>query len=551
MTLLLRIAIVASAISMLACSIEKESATTVSREDALALITSANIKTHLAYLADDALEGREAGKAGYDLAASYVAEQLANMGVESAGNEGWYQAVPLRTYKIDIESATLIVHRDDGDESLRYRDDFAMGPDALRETDSIRAGVVYAGYGVHAPEFAYSDYDGLDVNGKIIAVFRGAPKSIEGQERAYYASTRVKLQEAISRGAVGYISLRSRKAEKQRSWEESKKTFGKTPSMTWVNDLGEAAGYFPEIRGNAFLSMEAADSLFGVSPISYSQALDAAEAATPASADLGVEITLSRNTEHSSADSANVIGLVRGTDPDLADEYVIYSAHLDHVGIRGDEDEDDRIHNGAYDNAMGIALMLETARAIAAAPPKRSVLFIAVTAEEKGLLGSDFFANNPTVPLHSLVANINLDMPLFLFPVADVVAFGSQHSTLQSIVEDAANAEGFAFSPDPLPEENLFIRSDQFSFVRQGIPAVYLIPGFTSQDDAIDGEAVFRDHLENHYHEASDDLTRPVDWDSALRFARAHTRIGFAVGDAAQRTTWNEGNFFGERYAQK
>ena len=181
------------------------------------------------------------------------------------------------------------------------------------------------------------------------------------------------------------------------------------------------------------------------------------------------------------------------------------------------------------------------------APPKRSVMFIALTAEESGLLGSDFFVHNPTVPIDALVANINLDMPLFLYPVADLVAFGSQHSSLQGVVETAAIDEGFFFSADPLPEENLFMRSDQYSFVRRGVPAVYLIPGFNSTDDAIDGEALYRDHLKNHYHKPSDDMSRPIHWASAVRFARAHTRMGYAVAAAPQRPSWNEDSLFGDR----
>jgi Zn-dependent M28 family amino/carboxypeptidase len=199
---------------------------------------------------------------------------------------------------------------------------------------------------------------------------------------------------------------------------------------------------------------------------------------------------------------------------------------------------------------MGVALMLETARAIAAAPPKRSVLFIALTAEESGLLGSDFFVNNPTVPIDAIVANINLDMPLFLYPLADLVAFGSQHSSLQSDAESAAADEGFVFSPDPMPEELLFVRSDQYSFVRFGIPAVFLVPGFNSTNADMDGGALTRDHIKNHYHEPSDDMTRPVDWESAVRFARAHTRIGYSVANTERRPTWNEGDFFGELFGR-
>jgi len=373
---------------------------------------------------------------------------------------------------------------------------------------------------------------------------------LDGDAGSHYSSGRTKAEETVARGAVGIIFLRLRKAEERKAWDEIKKQFGKRPSTTWVSEDGRAARYYPEIRGAAWLNIESSERLFGLSPMSYAEAHEASLGDVPRSANLGVEVSMSVRSEHSELTSPNVIGVVRGSDPELAKEYVVYTAHLDHVGVIPDDEGGDSIYNGMYDNAMGVALMLETARAIAAAPPKRSVLFIALTGEESGLLGSDYYANNPTVPIDALVTNINLDMPLFLFPVADLIAFGSQHTSLQTIAEAAAADEGFVFSPDPIPEEHLFVRSDQYSFVRFGVPAVYLVPGFTSKNADLDGEALFRDHIENHYHEPSDDMTRPVDWDSAVRFARAHTRIGYTVANAAERPTWNEGDFFNGRFAR-
>ncbi len=264
---------------------------------------------------------------------------------------------------------------------------------------------------------------------------------------------------------------------------------------------------------------------------------------------LGFELTMARETRLDRATSPNVIGIVRGTDPALADEYVVYSAHLDHEGI-GAEVNGDSIYNGAYDNAMGVSLLIEAARVFAASPPRRSVLFIAVTGEERGLLGSDYFAHYPTVPSESMVANVNLDMPLFLYPLADIIAFGAEHSSLESTIRDAIVEEGFELTLDPMPEENLFIRSDQYSFVKRGIPATFLVPGFASTDPDIDGKAMVEEHRMQHYHRPSDDMSRPFHWDSALRFARANVLIGAAVGDADERPTWNEGDFFGEKFGR-
>jgi len=517
-------------------------------DEALNLITVEQLEAHVRFLGSDALLGRDAAEAGYGIAAQYVAERLGSMGVESAGSDGWFQSVPLRRYSIAEGSADFVVHRGGEAAALTYRDDYSMFPDPVRETNEVRAELVYVGHGVHAPEQGYSDYEGVDVRGKIVAVFRGAPESIEGNARAYYSSPRTKSLEAVKRGAIGSISLRTRKSEERQTWESRKDRIGRRPSTTWINSDGGAARYYPELLAGAAISIAAAERVFGISPLSYEEALAANLAGKVASTPLGVEVSLAGRSTHSTTSSPNVIGMVRGTDPVLANEYIVYSAHLDHVGVSTSEEDEDKIRNGVYDNAMGVALMLETARAIVAAPPKRSVMFIALTAEESGLLGSDYFVNNPTVPMASIVANVNLDMPLFLYPVADLVAFGSQHSSMQDIVEKSAADEGFVFSPDPMPEEVLFVRSDQYSFVQKGVPAVYLVTGFNSTEEGVDGEALFRDHFKNHYHQPSDDMTRPVDWASALRFARAHTRMGFILGDADERPTWNEGDFFGERF---
>lgn len=540
--------------ALLACSPASRDSTAQELDRALDSITTTALQTHARYLADDALEGRRAGTPGYDRAAAYVAEQFEAMGLQPGGVDGWYQSVALRSYRLAEDGAEFTVYRGDESEAFVYRDDFSMVADAVRLAAAVRADVVFAGYGVHAPEFGYSDYDGIDVDGKIVAIFPGAPDVIEGAEGSYYASTTTKSLEAVLRGALGTIVLRTQKAEERNPWEEIKKRFGTRPGLTWTSRDGRAARYYPELRGNAYLSIDAATRLFDGSPLSFAEAHEAMLANDVRSVPLGVSVSLSTRSEHSTVTSANVIGVVRGTDPELADEFVVYTAHLDHLGVRETDSADgdsDRIHNGLYDNAMGVALMLETARAIAAEPLKRSVMFMALTAEESGLLGSDYFVNNPTVPIESLVANINLDMPLFLYPIADLVAFGSEHSSLHSITESAAAAEGFIFSPDPVPEERLFVRSDQYSFVKMGIPAIYLIGGFNSTDPDIDGEALFRDHVKNYYHEPSDDLSRPVDWDSARRFARAHTRMGQAIANEAERPRWNEGDFFGERFGRQ
>jgi len=529
----------------------QEPATPVTGADAaLDVVTKDAIEAHLAYLADDAREGRMAGEPGHEEAARYVADRFAEFGLEPGGEDGWFQQVPLISYRLDQESTTLIAHRDGEDVELQYKEHFTMSGDKVREENRVRAEVVYVGFGVHAPELGYSDYDGIDVEGKIVAMFGNAPPAFPHNERAFYSSGRTKAKEAIARGAIGTVGLMSKRIEEYYPWERIKAEAGTRPGMAWVTLAGEAADYYPEFRGNAFISVDVARELFAGTPISFDAAREATEGSTPASTSLGFEITLGQKTKHEVIASPNVVGIVRGTDPELADEYVVYSAHLDHNGI-GAPVNDDTIYNGAYDNAMGSSLIIETARVFAASPARRSILLVAVTAEERGLLGSDYFAHYPTVPTESMVANINLDMPLFLFPVADIIAFGAEHSSLEATVEAAISAEGFTLTPDPMPEENIFRRSDQYSFVRKGVPAAFLVPGYTSTDASVDGQAVVVDHRKHHYHRPSDDLSRPVDWDSAVRFARANARIGYAIANDDARPTWNEGDFFGEKFARK
>lgn len=522
-----------------------------SLEAALALVGRERIESHLRFLADDARMGRMTGSPEYDESAVYVVGQFEEIGLEPAGDDGWYQQVPMLARRIDTVSATVVYHQDGGETTLKWKDDFVMGGDAVRAETNIQAEVVFAGFGIHAPDLGYSDYDDIDVMGKVVALFGGAPSTFPHNERAFYSSRLTKTEEAVARGAVGMIGLRSRLDQGRYSWKRLSANAGVRPGMSWVNLSGDAANYFPEIQGSATLNISAADELFKSAPISFEDALDAAEVGTPLSTPLGFEVTLARKTEHESITSPNVIGVLRGSDPELADEYVVYTAHLDHVGT-GTAVNGDTIYNGMYDNAMGVALLIETARVFAAMPerPRRSILFIALTGEERGLVGSDYFAHYPTVPSESLVANVNLDMPLLLYPLADVVAFGSEHSSLEGVISGVVGLENLLLTPDPMPEEVLFIRSDQYSFVKQGVPSVFMVPGFTSTDPDIDGEALFREHLQTHYHQPSDDLTRPVDWDSAKRFARANVRIGHAIANQDDRPTWNEGDFFGDKFAK-
>lgn len=321
--------------------------------------------------------------------------------------------------------------------------------------------------------------------------------------------------------------------------------------MRWLNEDGQPVDGFPELKARFRFSPGAAARLFEGAPLDLAKALDAAEAGTPQGFELPGSMTLSATTGLRRTQSTNVIGMLEGSDPLLKRELIVLSAHLDHLG-RGAPVNGDSIYNGAHDNASGMGILLETARALVASGvrPKRSIVFAAVTAEERGDLGSDYLARHPTVARSRIVANLNIDMPLLVGPMLDFVALGAEHSTLGPVARRAAGAEGYVLSPDNMPEEVNFIRSDQFSFVRQGIPSLYVIGGYKSRFRDTDVDALVREYLKNHYHQPSDDISLPLHYPTAAAFTRMHVRMVMELAEAQDRPRWNRRDFFAEKFGR-
>jgi hypothetical protein len=518
---------------------------------ALASVHASAVRAHVELLADDLLEGRLPGTRGYDLAAKYVATQLALAGLKPAGeNDTFFQAVPLLESR--LVKGTLAVRGKVEPVSLVDRDDFFMVGDLHRTEARVEAPVVFVGFGVSAPDLQHDDYAGLDVRGKIVAILSNAPARFPTEQRAHHANRRLKAQVAAAHGAVGAVFIRTPDDERRTAWARIVST--DPTSAAWL-DNGVPAEVPKTLEGAAMLSAAGVRKLFAAAGAGAGEQLDRvlAETATgaPKGFPLDVTVTITSRSEHRKVASANVVGKIEGSDPALRDTFVVYSAHLDHVGV-GAEVNGDRIYNGAYDNAMGTAVLIEAARALASVQPrpKRSLLFVFVTAEEKGLVGSDYFATKPTVPAARIVANVNVDMPLLLFPLDQVVAFGAENSTLEPIARRAAQIAGLTLIPDPIPEENLFVRSDQFSFVRRGVPAVFLVPGFTSSDKSVDGRKLFGQFLATHYHQPSDDLSVPVDAPSVERFTRANIVLGYLIASEPKAPAWKPGNFFGKTFGE-
>jgi len=504
------------------------------------------IETYMAYLADDSLMGREAGSEGYDKAADYVAEKFKALGLKPAGDNGTYfQNVRLKRAYRDADAGTVLAQKSNGVViPMISSEDYAIGASVSNAQSTVSAPVVFAGYGIVAPKEGRDDYAGLDVEGKIVATLARTPSGIQTEERAYYGSRKGK--EASDRGAIGTISLPTKTSEGVYSFERLIKE-GRLDSarMSWVAPDGDTFSRAPGLRGGASISMAGAEKLFADAPTAWAEILELAEVegGVVPTFDLPIKMTVTQKSKVDEVVSANVAGMIEGTDPALKDEVIVLTAHLDHIGITPSE-EGDIINNGALDNAAGIATLLEAARMMQANDaPRRSVLFLAVTAEEKGLLGSQYFAKNPTVPKENMVANINLDMPVLTYDFTDIIVFGGTRSTLEAAIERAASAMDIEIAPDPFPEQGIFTRSDHFRFVEEGIPSVMVSTGFGNG-----GESGWETHFAEHYHRPSDDMMNDIDFDAAARFAELKTRIAFSVANSDERPLWKKGDFFAAQF---
>jgi len=515
-------------------------------------ITPAAIEAHMRFLASDLLEGREAGTRGYDLAAAYVASQFRQLGLEPAGDKQSYlQEVPLQAHWLVKDGARMAVRAGSRTTRLNMGTQFVVASSPLHTSSMASAPAVFAGYGIDAPAFKMNDYEGLDVNGKVVVVLTGYPSSLPSEEGAHYGSTREKQRTAAAKGAVALVSVYTERFEKVSPWTRNVQNLD-AMQMSWIGPDGAPFVVAPPIQATVLMSPADGAALFDGAPRSFADVRAESVKGAPKGFPLAVSIEVAQRSRHERRTSANVAGVLPGSDPALRAEHVVVLGHLDHEGI-GAEVNGDRLYNGALDNAAGIAAVLETARAAATSPtrPRRSILFLAVTAEEKGLIGSEYFARNPTVPSGSLVGAVNIDMPILLYDFTDVIAFGAKHSSLEPVVADAAKQIGLTLTPDPMPDEAVFTRSDHYRFVQQGVPAIMLSTGWNTPAGAGEGGKAFGGFLAQHYHKPSDDLNLPIDYNAAAKFTRANYLIARGIADADAKPTWNEGDFFGELFSAR
>ena len=504
--------------------------------------SAASIRAHMTFLASDKLKGREAGTPEYDMAAGYVADQMKKLGLKpmGKGSQPYFQPVPLVAYRTIDQGALSLKDASGRVVPLLFGKDYVVSGNPLAATIDMNAPLVFVGFGMVGS--GRDDYRGLDVKGKIVVALNGAPKYLQTEERAYYRSLKIKLATAEAHGAVGMVSLNTVTAEKLRPFANVVRQY-RSWGMTWRKPDGKPFASSP-LPILTWISLAGAPKLLGADT---DKILAAAETRSGEVRGFALPVSLHAvlHSEIKTVESENIVGLLPGSDPKLKDEYVVLSAHLDHIGITPPV-KGDSINNGALDNASGVATTLEVARLFQAGgvAPKRSVLFLVDTGEEKGLLGAEYFARNATVPKTSIVADVDLDMPILTYDFTDVTAFGADRSSIGPSVKRAAARMNVKLAPDPSPDEGFFTRSDHYRFVEQGVPAVFLATGYANG-----GEAAYKTFMAEHYHKPSDDLSQPIRYDVGAKFARLNAAITRELADGP-RPSWNRGDFFASKFAK-
>ncbi len=507
------------------------------------------IRAHMTFLASDLLEGRGTGTRGHQLAAAYVAAQFETYGIEPGAQGSYFQSVPFRQTIVQPDSTMTIQRRGAVATAVPLGSTFMTYGNPLAATSVIEGDVVFAGFGISAPDQKYDDYKSLDVKGKLVMIYSGAPASFANTLRAHYSSSFSKIENATAHGAAGILFV-SLPAEYERvAWSRIVRQT-RLGAMNWLETDGTPHAVFPAIPATISLSRPGAEALFAGSRQTYAQASEALLAGKPRRGALGVHVKVDIRSVHARVESPNVVGIVRGSDPKLRDEFVVITSHLDHLGI-SDPVNGDSINNGAIDNASGISIVLEMARVLASSKPRRSIVFVATTGEEKGLRGADYYANNPTVPYESIVANVNIDEVYLFGPSRDITVIGAENSDLGATSERVAATMGIELSPDPFPEEVVFVRSDQYPFVRRGIPAIFPIAGNRPLDGKTDLRAMQAAWNLNRYHQPGDDMNQPLDYRPGVQMAEFGMRVVLDIANREARPKWNEGNFFGQHFKRK
>jgi Zn-dependent M28 family amino/carboxypeptidase len=507
-------------------------------------VSGDKLRAHVKYLASDELEGRGVGTAGEKLATDYIAAQLQAEGVKPGGDNGTYfQRVPLIGCTT-LPSATLTISRKNRRIPLRFVKDYVGTALSQQPRNDFNAEAVFVGHGISAPEYGWDDYKGADLKGKVLVFFTNEPPSDDpnffgGRALTYYGRWTYKFEEAARRGAVAALIIHTTP----------------TAGYGWGVVSGSWSQEHPELKlapGQkglelaAWLSQEAGAKLVAGTGKTLDQLLAMANQKSFHPIPLGVHIVGHIAVKLRTIESRNVIGRVEGADPQLKSQVVLYSAHWDHLGI-GVPVNGDKIYNGAVDNATGCAVVLELAHIWAALPqkPKRSALFLFVTAEESGLLGSEYYGEHPEVPAGQTAVDLNYDALYPFGKTRDVSVTGAERTTLWPLVERDAKRSGLEITPDPEPEQGHYYRSDHFSFARVGIPAFSIAQGTNYLGKPANfGNTVFEEYNTKHYHQPSDEYHDDWDFAGMEQMADFGLTLGLDIANVPKLPTWKPGDEF-------
>jgi Zn-dependent M28 family amino/carboxypeptidase len=506
------------------------------------------IRAHIRFLSSDLMEGRGTGARGGEIAANYIAAQMEALGLKGAGANGsFFQPVSLVGVKAD-PNTKLIVSGRNGKETFKFADDYVAFTGAQTDEVDVDTDLVFVGYGISAPEQRWNDYKGgaADYRGKILVMFVNDPPATAdepnlfgGRTLTYYGRWTYKYEEAARRGAAGVILLHTDQSAGY-PW-----SVVRTSNGAWRFDIARNAGdESPFLKVRSWVTEAAARKIMKLAgqDLDDLRAKAASRDFQPITLNLKGKINL--KSEVKRVEAPNVVGILPGSDPKLRDEYVVYSAHWDHLGVGAPDTTGDTIYNGALDNATGVASVLAIAEALRKLPPtqrpRRSSLFLFSTAEEQGLLGAEWYSKHPLVPVTKTAANVNLDSMNVLGPTHDFIPLGAERSSLKAVVEAVARELSMRVSPDARPEQGSFYRSDHFPFAKVGVPSISLKEGNDYVGRSKEwGEEQFRAYNTAHYHQPSDEYSDSWDFRGMLQEAEIAMAIGRRVADMEQMPRFN------------
>jgi Zn-dependent M28 family amino/carboxypeptidase len=512
------------------------------------LFNEAQLKNYVKFLSDDGFEGRAPGSRGGELAAKYIATELQRIGVKPGNNGSYFQPVSLVAVKADPNTSLKV-----GNASYKFGDDFVAFTGAQTEKVNLNSEMVFVGYGIDAPEQKWNDFkgDAADYRGKILVMMvndppptAAEPNLFGGKGLTYYGRWTYKFEQAARMDAAGVILIHTTDSAGY-GWNVVR-----TSNGGWRFDIARTTGdATPFLQMRSWMTEETARRIFTQAGKNLDQLREAAKKRDFRPVNLGVSATIDINSELKKLDSNNVVGIWEGADAALKNEYVAYTAHWDHLGVGAPNDKGDTIYNGALDNASGVAQILAIAEAFAKLPkdrqPKRSQIFIFTTAEEQGLLGAEWYARFPAVPLAKTVANLNVDGGNFYGLTKNYGALGAERSNLGETVNAVLKERGMTFLADTRPEQGYFFRSDHFPFAKVGVPALSIRNGdeYVGKTKEF-SDALFAEFNQKHYHQPSDEFRDDWRFDGMVQMLDVTFDIGMRIANAAQPPRYNETDEF-------